>query len=356
MIRLTSSVEIAPHVSRESDPIQYVMERIDRSPYLFQVIVSSDGVLIGTVTDGDIRRAMLKGIELDRPARDCMNVDPDYGFLSDDVGNRKRLAQLRSSRRFLPVVDTRHRLVEILVDGRSDVPISGIKQALVMAGGFGRRLGERTRETPKPLLNVGGRPILEHVLLGLEAAGVPRITLSIHYLGAKIRRFVRDRGFLPDIDFIEEEKPLGTAGAIGLLRERLEAPLLIVNGDVLTNCDFAALHDFHLRHDLDGTIGVTHYEIDLPYGVVRYDEDGYFTGIEEKPRISNFIAGGVYYLGPEFAELVPTGRPFDMPELLSRGREIGLRIGLFPIHEYWADVGHPEDLAEADARHTESTK
>ena len=340
--------DFAEYVCHPSMPMRAVLDRLDKTPHLFQVVLDGEGRLLGTVTDGDIRRAMLKGVALDAPATDCMHVSPRTGRVGEDAENIEKLEGIGSTRRFLPVLDGDARLVEVLVQTASE---PGIAQALVMAGGYGRRLGARTRETPKPLLPVGGRPILDRVLGALEEAGVPKITLSIHYLGEQIRDFVAGRENVARISAVEEHEPLGTAGALGLIGDLGRAPLLVVNGDVLTRCDFAALHDFHVRHGLDGTIGVARYDIDVPYGVVRHDEDGLFAGVEEKPRISSFIAAGVYYLSPEFAALVPSGRPIDMPELLNSGREIGLRIGLFPIHEYWTDVGHPEDLEAADARH-----
>lgn len=356
MKRIRSPKDLEAHTSIFSDPLRLVMERIDQSPYLFQVITDGAGHLVGTITDGDVRRAILRGVSLDRAAKECMNPDPDFGRVARDWENGQKLSSLGSKHAFLPIVDDRRRVVEILTEELGDWRLSGIARALVMAGGYGRRLGERTRGTPKPLLPVGGRPILDHVIMALEDAGVRTVTLSIHYLGDQIRAFIADRENRAMIDFVEEMEPLGTAGALSLLGDPGRSPILVLNGDVLTHCDFAALHDFHTRHGLDGTIGVARYDVDVPYGVVRHDEEGLFAGIEEKPRISRFVAAGVYYLAPEFAALVPSDRPIDMPELLNSGREIGLRIGLFPIHEYWTDVGHPEDLEAADARHRAEEK
>lgn len=333
-----------------SMPIRVVLERIDRTEYLFQVVLDADGCLLGTITDGDIRRAMLTGVELDAPASACMQVNPRTGRSGEMASNVAKLGAIGSSRRFLPVLDALGHVVEVLVEGER---VPGIAHALVMAGGYGRRLGERTKSTPKPLLSVGGRPILDRVISALEDAGVPSITISVHYLATQIADFIAARKNRAHIQFVEEARPLGTAGALGLLKDIGRSSVLVINGDVLTQCNFVSLHDFHVRHGLDGTIGVTRYDVDVPYGVVRQDKDGLFAGVEEKPRISNFIAGGVYYLSPELVALVQPGRPIDMPDLLNRGREIGLRIGLFPIHEYWTDVGHPEDLDAADARHRE---
>jgi len=347
MIIITDFDEYACH---PESTIREVLARIDRSPYLFQVAVDEGGRLCGTVTDGDIRRAMLHGVGLDAPVRAAMQTQPVAGRLGDGEKNYEKLRRIGSSRAFLPVVDAGGVLREILFaqpDRDGD-----IRTALVMAGGAGTRLGERTRDTPKPLLSVGGRPILEHVLERLEASGIANIVVSVHYLAEKIENFVKQRPSVATVTLVHEANRLGTAGAISRLGAgSADMPVLVVNGDVLTNVDYRALHDFHIRHGLDATVAVARYDIDVPFGVVRYGGDGLFLGIEEKPRITNFIAAGVYYLSPQFVGLVPRGLPIDMPELLNLGRSIGLRIGVFPIHEYWTDIGRPDDLERAEDWH-----
>lgn len=337
--------EFDAYVCLPGMPVREVLARIDGSPHLFQVVLDESGRLLGTVTDGDIRRAMLHGVSLDEPAERCMQLRPVIGLVGALLENQAKLCSLGSSRSFLPIVDADGHMREILI-GAAD---EGVASAIVMAGGPGTRLGDLTRNTPKPLLPVGGRPILDHVLGALEAGGVRRIFVSVNYLAGQIEEFIVARESAAEIELVHEPERLGTAGALGLLGDRApREPFLVVNGDVLTRADLNALQDFHVRHGHDGTVGVARYEVDIPFGVVRYGADGLFAGIEEKPRITNFIAGGVYLLSPEFVGLVSPGRPIDMPELLNLGHEIGLRIGLFPIHEYWTDVGRPMDLDAAD--------
>ncbi len=321
-----------------------MLRRLDASGYLFQILIDDCGRLIGTITDGDVRRAMLEGVQLDEPSIRCAQTKPLTGRIGDDNSNLQKLLRLGSTRTFLPLLDDAGVVSAILYDnGRS-----GLGEALIMAGGFGKRLGERTRKTPKPLLDVGGQPILEHVVSALERAGTRTIYVSVHYLSDQIKTFFDRRSNLAKIDFIEEETPLGTAGAIGFLPEGQHDPVLVVNGDLITKVDYRALHEFYSRRQFDAVVCVARYNIQVPYGVIRYDQEGLFSGIEEKPEMSNFIAAGIYYLGPQFISLVRTGERMDMPELLTLGRTIGLKIGLFPIHESWTDVGRPEDLAAAD--------
>ncbi len=328
--------------------VRTVITRIDAStPHLFQVIVDPAGHLLGTVTDGDIRRAMLHGLTLESPAADCMNRNSKFGRIGDDAGNAALLQRLSARARFLPLVDADGVVRAILVEGGES---ASIVTALVMAGGLGRRLGEITRSRPKPLVEVGGRPMLDHVLGRLEDAGVRRIFVAIHYLADQIENFVGVRRNRAEIQLVREEVGLGTAGALRLLPPAaLAHPILVSNADVMTQVDFAALADFHGRHGHEGTIAVAQHELKIPFGVVRYDEAGLFANIEEKPSVVQFVAAGVYYLSPLFASLVPRQGAFDMPDLLNAGKRVGMRIGLFPIHEPWADIGRPDDLESADA-------
>jgi dTDP-glucose pyrophosphorylase len=333
------------YVCRSSATVADALARIDNAtPNLFQIVVADGGEVLGTITDGDVRRAMLRGVTMTDSVERCMRRTPILGRAGEDVTNRVLLRRAW----FLPVVDAAGRLDHVLIQRRFEQPFS---RALVMAGGYGRRLGKLTREVPKPLLSVGGRPILDRVLEQLETAGISSIHLAIHYRADQIRDFVTQRRNVAAIQFIEETEPLGTAGALAKLSNHVEEPLLVANGDVLTQVDYGALHEFHARHGYDGTVAVSRYEVQVPFGVIRQTADGLFAGIDEKPRLTQFVAAGLYYLSPEFIALTPRGRPVDMPELLTLASGAGLRIGLFPVHEYWKDVGRPGDLAAADQDH-----
>lgn len=342
-------VKLDAYVCPPTTTVREALARLDAVSGTFQLVAAEDGRLLGTLTDGDVRRALLHGTTLDDPVAECMQADFVAGRTGQVAENRRLLTGGPKQVNFLPVLDPNGRVEEVLIRAGGAAPI---QCALVMAGGFGRRLGERTKGTPKPLLSVGGRPILDHVLAALEDVGVPRLMIAVHYLSEQIEAFVAGRDNRAAIEIVREAEPLGTAGALSLVADRVSSPLLVVNGDVLTQVDFPSLDAFHRRHGHDATVAVTRHETEIPYGVVRYGKDGLFEKVEEKPRVSNFVAAGVYYLAPEFLALTTPGQRLDMPDLLNRGKEIGLQIGLFPIHEYWADVGRPEDLAEAEANHT----
>lgn len=340
MIRLTKfdQVACAPTI-----PAREVLTRLNRSPYLFFIVLDEAGRLLGTITDGDVRRAILGGAGLDDPASRCMHREPVTGLLGADAGNLKLLETVP----FLPVADEAGVIVEVLVPRQEP---EGIRHAVVMAGGPGTRLGERTREVPKSLLPVGDKPILEHVLNCLEDAKVEEIFVAVHYLADQIEAFIAARNNRTAVRLIREANRLGTAGALSRMPQPLAAPVLVINGDVLTRVDFHSLKEFHHRHGYDGTIAVARHEVEVRFGVV-YHDDGVFRGIDEKPTLHHFVAAGIYYLSPEFCALVPPNEAMDMPDLLNLGRSVGLRIGLFPIHEYWLDVGRPHDLEAAAREH-----
>jgi dTDP-glucose pyrophosphorylase len=345
MITLTDFDE---YCCTPATPVREVLARLNATDFLFQLILDEDGRLSGTITDGDIRRALLEGMTLDSPAERCMHKTPLTGQLEDRNENLRSLGTL-GRHAFLPLLDDDGRVKAILIGGPRQTTI---KTALVMAGGMGTRLGERTRETPKPLLKVGGKPILEHVLCGLEAGGISDVHISVHYLADQVSDFVKQRQNNAKVQIVHENEPLGTAGALGELKLPESEPILVVNGDLITDVDFMALAEFHERNGHDATIGVARYETEVPFGVI-VQKDGLFERIDEKPRLSHFVAAGCYYLSSAFVSLVKPGQRMDMPGLLNAGRDLGLRIGLFPVHEYWVDVGRPTDLERADGRHRE---
>ncbi len=335
--------------------LREVMARIGNPAlkFAFQIVVGEVGQLLGTITDGDIRRAILRGRTLEEPASAIMQARPKAGRVGSDEANLELLRAMTSRTAFLPLLDERDAVAEVIVLANREAPRF---PALIMAGGFGRRLGEYTRNVPKPLLPVGQKPILEHILTRLENEDVGEIYVAVHHLADQIEAFLAQRNNRNPVKILREQAPLGTAGAIGLLGGKATEPILVLNGDIVTSLDLAAFFEFHTRHGYDATIAVAQHRVNIPYGVVRHGAEGQFLGIEEKPTLTNYVAAGIYLLSPEYRALTPAGCSLDMPELLRRGTEIGLTAGLFPIHEYWTDVGRPEDLEEARYRHTAEPK
>jgi NDP-sugar pyrophosphorylase family protein len=224
-------------------------------------------------------------------------------------------------------------------------------QVVIMAGGLGTRLNERTLTTPKPLLPVAGRPILQRIVERLESAGFRKLFISVNYLADQIVDFFQKHPpASAEIRFLREETRLGTAGALSLLTERPVAPLLVTNADLVTGIDFEALLRFHFDHNFEATVGAAMHAVEIPYGVIECDEHGLIHGIREKPRMDYFVNAGMYVLNPPVWDLIPARTCVDMPDILNQALAKGLRIGAFPIHEEWIDVGRIGDLTRAQRR------
>ncbi len=334
--------------SPESE-IRDVMALFNQVEDHFILVMDGDRRLLGTVTDGDLRRALLRSdITTAHPVTDCMHKSPLTGAVDQHEKNEATLWEINSSTPFLPVVDKEGRVTEVLVGSKIE---SRLSTALVLAGGLGKRLGEKTRNTPKPLLAIGEKPILGHTLDHLERAGIKKIYIAVHYLAEQIAEFVSNRDNKAEIFLLHEEAALGTAGSISLLPEDMNDHFLVINGDVMTRVDFELLETMHRRNENDATIAVAQHEVEIPYGIIQHTDDGQFLGIREKPMLNHFVAAGIYYLSPVFKSLVPKNINMDMPELLNAGRTFELKIGLFPMHEYWADIGQPKDFEAAQRDH-----
>lgn len=332
------------NLSAPEQTVRGVLQLINGARNQFCLVVDAERRLLGTVTDGDIRRGILQGVSLNDAVERCMYRTPRVGHVDRPWEHADLLRDLP----FLPVVDQGGRMVSVLLPSEHRF---GLAEAVVMVGGLGQRLGSITAATPKPLLPVAGKPILERIIDNLENAGIGRVWLAVNHMADQFRSFAERRKGKADIRLLHESTKLGTAGALGLLPEPPASPLLVLNGDVVTQVNFAALDAFHRGQGLDGTIAVAHHQVRVPYGVIRHDPGGMFTGVEEKPTLTHFVAAGIYYLSPRVVAMVPRNVRTDMPDLLNEAHKVGLHFGLFPIHEYWADVGHPEDLAAVDAYH-----
>ncbi len=311
----------------------------------FLILIDDEGRLIGTLSDGDLRRGIIAGVAVDEVVERVACLTPVYGSTNEPAENLLKLRKNKHHTNYLPIVDDQRKVRSILVLAE---PNTAQCSVLIMAGGFGKRLGDRTRNTPKPLLQIGNQPILAHILERLDTVNPESIYISVHYLAEQIADFALAHAKSDRIVLLHEDTPLGTAGAIGQIAERLTHPLIVCNGDILTSLNFDHFWRFFLEQEYDAIIAAARYSINIPYGVIRYSDGGEFLGISEKPTLDNFVSAGIYILSPLFSSLVSSGESIDMPELLARGQSHGLRVGLFPLHEYWIDIGHPENFDSAN--------
>jgi dTDP-glucose pyrophosphorylase len=329
------------------------MECIDRNRQGIALVVDGDGRLTGTVTDGDIRRAMLADVPLDGRVAVLLErqASVERGRpvpLTAPIGSP--VAELivlmhRYEVRQIPLVDADgHPEDLVLLHELVDVEGPPLR-AVVMAGGLGTRLGELTADTPKPMLPVGDRPLLERIIEQLREAGIRHVNLTTHYRADVIADHFgdgSDHGV--EIEYVSEQEPLGTAGALGLVEG--DEPILVMNGDILTRVDFRAMQHFHEEHDADMTIAVRPYRAHVPYGLVELDGSR-ISGIAEKPLVRGFVNAGIYLIDPGVCAFVERDERLDMPQLIERLLANGRSVVGFPLREYWLDIGRPADYERA---------
>ena len=328
-------------VATDAD-LRQALLAVDRGKLGVALVVDGDNHLLGTVTDGDLRRAILRGAEIETPVEKIMNRN--FTAVNESVAAASVMESMHShSVKQIPVLDGKGRVTGIYFLG--DFLGLSIRPncALIMAGGEGRRMLPLTRETPKPMLPVGDGPVLENTVSLLVSHGFRNLFIAIRYLGEQIESHFGDGSrFGCQITYIREQEPMGTAGALSLLPVRPDHSFLVVNGDLLTDLNLSMLMDFHAEENCAATQCVREYVFRIPFGVVRCEE-GQVMGIEEKPMRRVLISAGIYVLSPKMLDAIPSKKAMTMPELLEKTRQQGHRVMAFPIRERWEDIGQPED-------------
>jgi dTDP-glucose pyrophosphorylase len=323
------------------------MLALDRGGLQIAIVVDGDRRILGTITDGDIRRALLRQVPMNTPCADIMGRSPETA--SATAPKEEVLARMER-RRLLQIPLTDAHGVIVGIQTLHDLLQTRRKNNAVflMAGGFGKRLQPLTDLCPKPLLNVGDKPILEIIIENFVSAGFHRFFISTHYRPEMIRERIGDGSrWNIDVVYVHEEQPLGTGGALGLLpKERIQEPLFMMNGDLLTNLDFNKLLDFHESHDAVATMCVREHEHRVPYGVIESDGERVVSMVE-KPAYRYFINAGIYVLSPRILNAIAPGNYVDMPTLLEQQMAANQAVNMFPIHEYWLDIGRMEDFQRA---------
>lgn len=311
------------------------------------MVANEANVLEGTISDGDIRRGLLKGLDLNSPItsvihRNALVVPPEL--------DRKFVKQLMLANKIqqIPVVDAQHNVVGLHLWDEIATPPTRSNLMVIMAGGKGTRLLPHTENCPKPLLSIAGKPMLEHIIDRAKLEGFSQFVLAIHHFGHMIEAHFGDGQRLGvQIEYLREEFPLGTAGALGLLDPLPDAPFVVTNGDVITDIRYGELLDFHTRQAAEATMAVRVHEWQHPFGVVQM-QGVEIVGFEEKPISRSHINAGVYVLNPAALSLLTTDAHCDMPTLFERLQAKSQRTVAYPMHEPWLDVGRPDDLKLAN--------
>jgi dTDP-glucose pyrophosphorylase/predicted transcriptional regulator len=319
---------------------------LDQVAIKIVLVVDASGKLAGTISDGDIRRGLLRGLGMDSPITKVIHRDP---FVAPPDMTRETIMQLMVANKIqqIPVVDEQRCVVGLHLWDQIATPQVRSNIMVIMAGGKGTRLRPHTEHCPKPMLPVGDKPMLEHIIERAMANGFSHFMLAIHYLGHMVEDYFGDGSkWNARIEYIREQAPLGTAGALGLLARRPEAPFLVTNGDVLTDINYGELLDFHIRHQAAATMAVRIHEWQHPFGVVQ-TQGVDIVGFEEKPVARTHINAGVYVLAPESLNALAPNERCDMPTLFERLQADRQRTVAYPMHEPWLDVGRPSDYETA---------
>ncbi len=328
-------------------PIKEVIQIIDASALQIALVSDEKKRLLGTVTDGDVRRAILKGVPLENVIKDIMNASPITASehqKQDEILELMRLTKIRH----LPIVGNDGEIIDIRTIDDFIVPVKKDNWVVLMAGGLGTRLSPLTDEVPKPLLKVGSRPILETIISTFIKQGFLKFYLSVNYKADMIIDYFGDGSqFGAEIKYIYENKRMGTAGALSLLPEKPKKPIIVMNGDLLTKVDFSLLMNFHDQNHSLGTMCVREFDYQIPYGVVKLNEQK-LIGIEEKPIQKSFVSAGIYVLSPGALDFVPADEFYDMPKLFEKLIDKNKSTCVFPIREYWLDIGRTEDYNRAN--------
>ena len=327
--------------------IKDALQTINNGGLQIAIVVDENDSLVGTVTDGDIRRGLLNGLDLNSNINLIVHKSPSIANVGDTKESILKIALAKKLHK-IPLIDELGKLVGI--EDIEDIikPVSKTNKVILMVGGLGTRLRPLTQDTPKPMLKVGNKPILQTIVEKFAEYGFVNITMCVNFNADIIEDYFGDgKEFGVNIDYILEQKRMGTAGALSLLKERPNEPFFVMNGDLLTNVNFEHILNYHTLNKATATMCVREYDYEVPYGVVKMN-DNKIIEIAEKPVQKFFVSAGIYMLSPEILDLIPQNEFYDMPTLFEKAISKGKNVISFPIHEYWIDIGRLEEYQKAN--------
>ncbi|PUE64458.1 nucleotidyltransferase family protein [Arcobacter caeni] len=337
---------------KPSATIKEALILIDKGSMQIALIVDENNKLLGTLTDGDIRRGLIKGLGLNSSIETIIFKSPTIAKISDTKEEILQLALIKKLHQ-IPVVDDDGKVIGIQQIDELLKPKIKTNKVVLMVGGLGTRLRPLTENTPKPMLKVGNKPILQTIVEKFAQYGYTNIIMCVNYKSDIIQDYFGDgKQFGVDIEYIFEEQRMGTAGALSLLPKKPNEPFFVMNGDLLTNVNFEHLHDYHLENSSIATMCVREYDFQVPYGVVKVD-DNKILSIEEKPIHKFFISAGIYMLSSESLDYIPQNEFYDMPTLFEKLINESKNTISFPLREYWLDIGRIEEYKKANEEYGE---
>lgn len=315
------------------------------------IIVDDKNTLVGSLTDGDIRRGFIKGLGFEDELQSF--IQPHPKFIYENEFDQEKIESFRHNNyKIIPILNEKNQVVDVL-NFKTRMTLLPI-DAILMAGGEGKRLRPLTETTPKPLLKVGEKPIIEHNIDRLSGVGVKNIYLSINYLGEQLEDYFNDGSSKNlNIQYIKEDKPMGTIGSVLLIDDYEHEDLLVMNSDLLTNIDFADFYKSFKKSNSDMAVAATSYSVDIPYAVLETDESQRVLSLKEKPKYTYFSNAGIYLIKKDLLKMIPSGVHFDITDLMEKILQMNLNIITYPINGYWLDIGRHEDFTKAqeDIKH-----
>lgn len=331
----------------ENYSIRQVLKVLDEGAKGIVFVVDPNHSLVGTITDGDIRRALLKGEDLESKVSNIVHREPIYANIDMNKTQIKDLI-IKKAVKVMPIVDNNGKIIDIITINDLLLPEGKENTVVIMAGGLGSRLKELTEEIPKPMLKVGEHPMLQHIINNFKQHGYNKIVMSVNYKSEIIENYFQDGyAYGVKIEYVKENKRLGTAGGIKLAKSFINSPFFVINGDIFTNLNVNKMMKFHVDNNYDITIGVRKYLFQVPYGTLEIDNN-MVNKLSEKPKMEFMINGGIYCLNPNVIDLIPNDTYFEITELINICIEKGFRIGSYEIMDYWMDIGKVEDYLKVN--------
>ncbi|TFH39801.1 MAG: nucleotidyltransferase [Bacteroidia bacterium] len=339
-------IDLGKHIVFSHDPLLVVLEKLNNVPEnLTLFVVDSDNRMIGSLTDGDIRRGLIKGLPVSGSAE--MFMSAMFSYMNGNSYSIEEITLIKKKGvKLLPILDDNMKIKSVIDFSRvvTRLPVD----AFIMAGGRGERLMPLTANTPKPLLEIGGKPIIDHIIGRLLKYGIEEYIISVRYLGEKIEEYIGDgskHGI--SVEFIREVNPLGTIGSLSLVREFRNRNVLLMNADIFTNIDFEDFYRTFVNEKADFAIASIPYNVDVPYAILIPGENNSIGGLTEKPRYSYYANAGIYLMKRELADLLQDGERCDAPDFIAKIISSGKRVIRYPIIGYWIDIGKHDDFVKA---------
>lgn len=332
---------------KESISILEVMKIIDESSKQIAIVIDENNKLLGTISDGDIRRALLKNIPLTESVKEIYFKTPTVASINDSREEIINICKVKKIHQ-IPIVDSKGNLVGLEILDELISKEKKLNKVVLMVGGLGTRLQPLTENIPKPMLEVGNKPILQTIVEKFAEYGYLNIVMCINYKSHVIKDYFGDGAeFGVNIEYVSEKDRMGTAGALSLLKDKPQEPFFVMNGDLLTNANFEHLHNFHISNNSIGTMCVRDYDFQVPFGVVSI-KDTKILSIDEKPKHKFFVNAGIYMFDPEILDYIPKNEFYDMPTLFKKLIDKNKKVISFPLREYWLDVGRIEEYEKAN--------